>query len=71
MQEAKWFYEEALLITENTSFPWEMERYAQLNQLQRTAGRDKKAFLSEQCKEIEEISTMEKTRCNVNLYLFT
>ena len=39
-----------------------MERYAQLNQLQRIAGRDKKAFLSEQCKEIEENSTMGKAR---------
>ena len=33
----------------------EMERYTHLNaEFQRTAGRDKKAFLSDQCKEIEE-----------------
>ena len=33
----------------------EMERYTQLNaELQRTARRDKKVFLNEQCKEIEE-----------------
>ena len=41
----------------------ERERYTQLNEeFQRTARRDKKAFLSEQCKEIEEINGMGKTR---------
>ena len=41
----------------------ERERYIQLSaEFQRTAGRDKKAFLSEQCKEIEENSRMGKTR---------
>ena len=40
-----------------------MERYKHLNaQFQRIARRDKKAFLSEQCKEIEESSRMGKTR---------
>ena len=40
-----------------------MERYAQLNaEFQRTEKRDKKAFLSEQCKEIEENDRMRKTR---------
>ena len=40
-----------------------MERYTQLNaECQRIARRDKKAFLSEQCKEIEENSRMGKTR---------
>ena len=40
----------------------EKERYTHLNaELQRTARRDKKAFLNEQCKEIEENSRMEKT----------
>jgi len=40
-----------------------MERYAQLNaEFQRTEKRDKKAFLSEQCKEIEENNRMGKTR---------
>ena len=41
----------------------ERERYAQLNaEFQRRARRDKKAFLSEQCKEIEENNRMGKTR---------
>ena len=41
----------------------ERERYAQLNaEFQRRARRDKKAFLSEQCKEIEENKRMGKTR---------
>ena len=41
----------------------EKERYKHLNaQFQRIARRDKKAFLSDQCKEIEENNRMEKTR---------
>ena len=41
----------------------EKERYKHLNtDLQRIARRDKKAFLSDQCKEIEEKNTMGKTR---------
>ena len=41
----------------------EKERYTYLNaEFQRTARRDKKAFLSDQCKEIEEINRMGKTR---------
>ena len=41
----------------------EKERYIHLNaELQRTARRDKKAFLSDQCKEIEENNRMGKTR---------
>ena len=41
----------------------ERERYTQLNaEFQRTAKRDKKAFLSDQCKEIEENNRMGKTR---------
>ena len=41
----------------------EKERYNHLNaEFQRTAGRDKKAFLSNQCKEIEENNRMGKTR---------
>ena len=40
----------------------EKERYTHLNaEFQRTARRDKKAFLSDQCKEIEENNTMGKT----------
>ena len=39
------------------------ERYKHLNaELERIARRDKKAFLSDQCKDIEENSRMEKTR---------
>ena len=41
----------------------EKERYTHLNsEFQRTARRDKKAFLRDQCKEIEENNRMEKTR---------
>ena len=41
----------------------ETERYTQLNtEFQRIARRDKKAFISEQCKEIEGKNRMEKTR---------
>ena len=41
----------------------EKERYSHLNaEFQRTARRDKKAFLSDQCKEIEENNRMGKTR---------
>ena len=41
----------------------EKERYTHLNaEFQRTARRDKKAFLSDQCKEIEENNRMGKTR---------
>ena len=50
--------EEALQISEErrkVKGKGECERYSQLNaEFQRTAGRDKKAFLSEQCKEIAE-----------------
>ena len=41
----------------------ERERYTQLNaEFQRTARRDKKVFLNEQCKEIKENNRMAKTR---------
>ena len=41
----------------------ERERYTQLNEkLQRIAGRDKKAFLSDRCKEMEENNRMGKAR---------
>ena len=57
-QKAKWLSEEALQIavkrTEAKS-KGEKERYKHLNaEFQRVARRDKKAFLSNQCKEIEE-----------------
>ena len=66
MQKAKWLSEEALQIavkrTEAKS-KGEKERYSCLNaEFQRIARRDKKAFLSDQCKEIEENNRMGKTR---------
>ena len=58
--------EEALQIAEKrreAKSKGEKERYSHLNaEFQRTARRDKKAFLSDQCKEIEENNRMEKTR---------
>ena len=66
MQKGKWLSEEALQIAEKrieSKGKGEKERYAHLNAaFQRTARRDKKAFLSEQCKEIEENNRMRKTR---------
>ena len=57
-KKAKWFSEEALQIAEErreVKGKGYRERYTQLNaEFQRIARRDKKAFLSEQCKEIEE-----------------
>ena len=54
--------EEALQIAEKrreVKGKGERERYTQLNaEFQRTAKRDKKAFLSDQCKEIEENNRM-------------
>ena len=64
-KKAKWFSEEDLQITEKriVKNKGERERYTQLNsEFQRIARRDKKAFLSEQCKEIEENNRMGKTR---------
>ena len=57
--------EEALQIAEKreAKSKGEDERYTHLNaELQRRARRDKKAFLSDQCKEIEENNRMGKTR---------
>ena len=58
--------EEALKIAEKrreVKGKGEKERYTHLNaEFQRIARRDKKAFLSDQCKEIEENNRMEKTR---------
>ena len=65
MQEAKWFSEEALPIAEErreAKGKGDREGYTQWNaDFQRIARIDKKAFLSEQCKEIEENNRMEKT----------
>ena len=58
--------EEAFQIAEKTremKGKGEKERYTHLNaEFQRIARRDKKAFLSDQCKEIEESNRMGKTR---------
>ena len=66
MQEAKWLSESALQIVEKrreVKGKGEKERYIHLNaEFQRRARRDKKAFLSDQCKEIEENNRMGKTR---------
>ena len=65
MQEGKWLSEEALQIAEKRKEAKgnEERRYTQLNvEFQRIAWRDKKAFLSEQCKEIEGNKGMGKTR---------
>ena len=63
---AKWLSEEALQIAEKrreAKGKGEKERYRHLNaEFQRIARRDKKAFLSDQCKEIEENNRMGKTR---------
>ena len=62
----KWLSEEALQIAVKrraAKSKEEKERYSHLNaESQRTAKRDKKAFLSFQCKEIEENNRMGKTR---------
>ena len=65
-KQAKWFSEEVLQIAEKrreAKDKGEKERYIHLNsEVQRIARRDKKAFLSDECKEIEENNRMGKTR---------
>ena len=63
-KKAKWLFEEALQITvKRKEAKGEKERYTHLNaEYQRIARRDKKAFFSDQCKEIEENNRMGKTR---------
>ena len=65
-RKAKWLSEEALQITvkrREVKSKGEKERYMHLNaEFQRIARRDKKAFFSDQCKEIEENNRMGKTR---------
>ena len=64
-KKAKWLPEEALQIAEkrrDAKGKGEKERYTHLNaEFQRIARRDKKAFLSEQCKEIKENNRIGKT----------
>ena len=65
-KKAKWLSEETLQIALNrreVKGKGEKERYTHLNsEFQKIARRDKKAFLSNQCTEIEENNTMGKTR---------
>ena len=65
-KKAKWLSAEALQIAvkrREVKSKGEKERYKHLNaEFQRRTRRDKKAFLSDQCKEIEENNRMEKTR---------
>ena len=65
-KKAKWLSEKPLQIVEErrqVKSRGKRERYTQLNsEFQRIARRDKKAFLNEYCKEIEENSRMGKTR---------
>ena len=65
-KKAKWLSEQALQIAlkrREARGKAEKERYTHLNaEFQRIARRDKKAFLSNQCKEIEENNRMGKTR---------
>ena len=65
-EKIKWLSEEALLIAEKrreAKGKGEKERQKHLNaEFQRIARRDKEAFLSDQCKEIEENNRMGKTR---------
>ena len=64
-KKAKWLSEEAfqIAVKRKVKSKGEKERYKHLNaEFQRIARRDKKAFLSDQCKEIEEKNRMGKTR---------
>ena len=65
-KKAKWLSEEALQIAvkrREVKSKGEKKRYKHLNaEFQRIAGRDKKAFLSNQCKELEENNRMGKSR---------
>ena len=65
-KKAKWLSDKALQIAvkrREAKSKGEKERYTHLNaEFQRIARRDKKPFLSDQCKEIEENNRMGKTR---------
>ena len=64
-KKAKWLSEEVLetAVKREVKGKGEKERYTHLNtEFQRIARRDKKAFLNDQCKEIEENNRMGKTR---------
>ena len=72
-KKAKWLYEETLQIAEKrreVKGKGEKERYTHLNaEFQRTARRDKKVFLGEQCKEIEENNRMGKAKNHANMQI--
>ena len=65
-KKAKWLSEEALQLAEKrrkAKGKGEKERYTHLNaEFQKIGSRDNKAFLSDQCKEIEENNRIGKTR---------
>ena len=64
-KKAKWLFDEALQIAEKrreAKGKREKERYTRLNAEFQRIARDKKAFLTDQCKEIEENNKMGKTR---------
>ena len=65
-KKAKWLFEEALqtaMKRKEAKGKEERERYTYLNaEFQRISKRDKKAFLGDQCKEIEENNRIGKTR---------
>ena len=65
-KKAKWLFEEALqraVKKREAKSKGEKKRYSHLNaEFQRIARRDKKAFLRDQCKQIEENNRMGKTR---------
>ena len=65
-KKAKWLFEEALQIAmkrREVKGKRKKERYTHLNaEFQRIARKDKKAFLRDQCKEMEENNRREKTR---------
>ena len=69
-KKAKWLSEEALQIDvkrREVKSKGEKERYIHLNaEFQRIARRDKKAFLSDQCQEIEENNRMGETRDEIS-----
>ena len=72
-RKAKWLFEEALQIgrkKREAKAKGEKESYTHLNsEFQRLARRDKKAFLSNQCKRMEENNRMGKTRDFFSRYL--
>ena len=71
MEKSKWLSEEALQRAEKrreAKVKGEKESYTYLNaEFQRIARRDKKAFLSDQCKEIDKNSRMGKTKISRKL----